>query len=73
MCIRDRDNIYINEVNSIPGSLSTYLWKNKNISKLSIIQNIVEEAMQSKDEPINSYESDGEALSQAKEIESKLG
>ena len=71
--LKEGDNIYINEVNSIPGSLSTYLWKNKNISKLSIIQNIVEEAMQSKDEPISSYESDGEALSQAKEIESKLG
>ena len=45
----------------------------KNISKLSIIQNIVEEAMQSKDELISRYVSDGEALSQAKEIESKLG
>ena len=29
--------------------------------------------MQSKDEYITTYESDGKALSQAKEIESKLG
>ena len=71
--LKDANNIYINEVNSIPGSLSTYLWKNKNISKLSIIENIVQEAMQSKDDYTTTYESDGKALSQAKEIESKLG
>ena len=71
--LKEDENIYINEVNSIPGSLSTYLWKNKNISKLSIIENIIQEAMQSKDEYITTYESDGKALSQAKEIESKLG
>jgi D-alanine-D-alanine ligase len=65
--------IYINEVNSIPGSLSTYLWKNTNLTKFSIIENIVQEALEFSTNEWDTTGSDGNALVKAKDIESKLG
>ena len=71
--LKKEDKIYINEVNSIPGSLSTYLWKNTNLTKLSIIDSIVQEALESSRNKWDSTGSDGVALIKAKDIESKLG
>ncbi len=71
--LKKEDKIYINEVNSIPGSLSTYLWKNTNLTKLSIIDSIVQEALESSKNKWDSTGSDGAALIKAKDIGSKLG
>ena len=71
--LKREDEIYINEVNSIPGSLSTYLWKNTNLTKLSIIDSIVQEALESSKNKWDSTGSDGAALIKAKDIGSKLG
>jgi len=71
--LKKEDKIYINEVNSIPGSLSTYLWKNTNLTKLSIIDSIVQEALEPSRNNWDSTGSDGVALMKAKDIESKLG
>jgi len=71
--LKREDKIYINEVNSIPGSLSTYLWKNTNLTKLSIIDSIVQEALESSKNKWDSTGSDGAALIKAKDIGSKLG
>ena len=71
--LKKNSSIYINEVNSIPGSLSTYLWKNTGISKFTIIENIVQEALSESKNIWNEEGSDGEALVKAKDIESKLG
>jgi len=71
--LKKEDKIYINEVNSIPGSLSTYLWKNTNLTKLSIIDSIVQEALEPSSNNWDSTGSDGVALIKAKDIESKLG
>ena len=71
--LKQGDSLYINEVNSIPGSLATYLWQNKKLTKLSIMENIINEALESKDKIFNNPVSDGTALIKAKDIESKLG
>ena len=69
----DNDDIYINEINTIPGSHALYLWQNLNKSKYELLNDIVEEAIS--DEPItwSTTGSDGLALKSAKDIQSKLG
>ena len=71
--LKKDEKIYINEVNSIPGSLSTYLWKNTNLTKFSIIESIVLEALDASSNKWDTTGSDGDALVKAKDIESKLG
>ena len=71
--LKKEDEIFINEVNSIPGSLSTYLWKNTDISKFELIENIINEALSSEIKKLVLDGADGEALANAKDIESKLG
>ena len=39
---KDTDKIYINEINTIPGSFSFYLWKHDGIEYSSLIDRIVE-------------------------------
>ena len=69
----DNDDIYINEINTIPGSHALYLWQNLNISKYELLSDIVDEALS--DDPITwtTTGSDGLALKSAKDIQSKLG
>jgi len=71
--LKKDDDIYINEVNSIPGSLSTYLWKNSGLSKYELIENMINEALSSRMKEPFLVRSDGEALLNAKDIDSKLG
>jgi len=69
----DNEDIYINEINSIPGSHALYLWQNLNKSKYELLNDIVDEAHS---EEINTWittGSDGLALKSAKDIQSKLG
>ena len=40
------DKIYLNEINTIPGSLSYYLWENKNISYQDLINDLVDNAIE---------------------------
>jgi len=69
----DNEDIYINEINAIPGSHALYLWQNLNKSKYELLNDIVNEALS---EEINTWTttgSDGLALKSAKDIQSKLG
>ena len=69
----DNEDIYINEINAIPGSHALYLWQNLNKSKYELLNDIVDEALS---EEINTWTttgSDGLALKSAKDIQSKLG
>ena len=69
----DNEDIYINEINAIPGSHALYLWQNLNKSKYELLNDIVDEAHS---EEINTWittGSDGLALKSAKDIQSKLG
>ena len=69
----DKDDIYINEINTIPGSHALYLWQNLNISKYELLSDIVEEALSDKTITWTTTGSDGLALKSAKDIQSKLG
>ena len=48
----DKENkkLYINEINTIPGSLSYYLWKSHKLSFKDIIDNLIEDAIERKKE-----------------------
>lgn len=41
------ENVYINEVNSIPGSLAFYLWEASGIKYMDLIDMLVENAIKS--------------------------
>ena len=64
--------MYLNEVNTIPGSHALYLWQNIGKSKFELLNDMVEEAKSN----VNHWStegSDGVALKGAKDIQSKLG
>ncbi len=69
--LKDRE-LYINEVNTIPGSHALYLWESKGFSKFELMNDMISEARNS----LSSWStegSDGTALKSAKDIKSKLG
>ncbi len=69
--LKDKE-LYINEVNTIPGSHALYLWESKGLSKFELMNDMISEARNSS--PSWSTEgSDGTALKSAKDIKSKLG
>ena len=44
----DTDKVYLNEVNTIPGSLSFYLWEPKGVSYPDLLDRLVEIALRVK-------------------------
>ena len=71
--LKIEDEVYINEINTIPGSHALYLWKNLNISKYDLLHNMVLEGLNEKSNQWSIQGSDGMALRSAKDINSKLG
>ena len=71
--LKTGEEVYINEINTIPGSHALYLWKNLNISKYELLNDIVQEAINDKSSQWSTQGSDGLALKSAKDIQSKLG
>ena len=66
------ENLYLNEVNTIPGSHALYLWQNIGKSKFELLNDMIEEAKNSVTH-WSTEGSDGIALKSAKDIQSKLG
>ena len=69
--LKDKE-LYLNEVNTIPGSHALYLWESKGFSKFELMNDMISEARNS----LSSWStegSDGTALKSAKDIKSKLG
>ena len=66
------DKIYLNEINTIPGSHALYLWENLGYNKFQLLDDMVQESLQ-RDSNWTSEGSDGLALKSAKDIQSKLG
>jgi len=66
------ENLYLNEVNTIPGSHALYLWQNIGKSKFELLNDMVEEAKNNVTH-WSTDGSDGVALKSAKDIQSKLG
>ncbi|MDG1201121.1 MAG: hypothetical protein P8J65_02070 [Candidatus Actinomarina sp.] len=71
--LKIEDNIYINEINTIPGSHALYLWNNLNISKYELLSDLLDEALRDDLYKWSTEGSDGLALKSAKDIQSKLG
>jgi D-alanine-D-alanine ligase len=69
---RDGD-LYLNEVNTIPGSMSTYLWIEPLIERAVLFADMVAEAESTSTRVFSVAGSDGTALRSAGTIASKLG
>ena len=69
--LKDKE-LYLNEVNTIPGSHALYLWETKGFSKFELMNDMISEAKNSS-LTWSTEGSDGTALKSAKDIKSKLG
>ena len=67
-----KEEIYLNEVNTIPGSHALYLWQNLGKSKFDLLNDMISEA-RAMTIHWSIDGSDGIALKSAKDIQSKLG
>ena len=66
-------DLYVNEINPIPGSLSTYLWEEQGVSPIQLLAGLVEEAQALRGPGWTVAGSDGLALRDAGSIAAKLG
>jgi len=69
----DGEEIYLNEVNTIPGSLAKYLWVNPAVPFLELLDDMLAEAVQRPTTRWTTAGADGTALRSAGAIEGKLG
>ena len=66
------EKIYLNEINTIPGSHALYLWENLGLNKFQLLDDMIQESLQ-RYSTWTAEGSDGLALKSAKDIQSKLG
>ncbi len=71
--LQDGDKLYVNEINTIPGSLSAYLWAEAGVSRAQLLRDMVTEAEQAPAVAFTTAGADGVALRSASSIASKLG
>ena len=71
----DGNNLYINEINTIPGSLSKYLWEASSpaVGFAELLTTLINEALERPAHIYSSSGADGTALRSAGSIASKLG
>lgn len=65
--------LWVNEVNTIPGSLAAYLWIDPPLSRLELLRGIIAEAKASPPRRFTTVGADGTALRNAGSVASKLG
>ncbi|MFZ0015582.1 MAG: hypothetical protein WAL25_15870 [Acidimicrobiia bacterium] len=66
-------SLYVNEVNTIPGSMSVYLWIDPPVSRAQLFRDMLAEAASVPTREFSTAGSDGTALRSAGTIASKLG
>ncbi|MGO9962600.1 MAG: hypothetical protein ACLPUG_04115 [Acidimicrobiales bacterium] len=71
--LSDGEDVFINEINTIPGSLSHYLWVDPRLPFTSLLLDLITEATTRPAAAFSSAGSDGSALRLAGSIASKLG
>jgi D-alanine-D-alanine ligase len=71
--LSDGEDVFINEINTIPGSLSHYLWVDPRLPFTELLADLLGEASKRPAAAFSSAGSDGSALRQAGSIASKLG
>ena len=67
------DSLYVNEVNTIPGSMAAYLWIEPPLSRRQLFVDMLDEARSGSSRVFSTAGSDGTALRSAGAIASKLG
>ena len=65
--------LFVNEVNTIPGSMSVYLWIDPPIGRAELFRDMLAEAASRPTRVFSTAGSDGTALRSAGTIASKLG
>ena len=65
--------LFVNEVNTIPGSMAVYLWIDPPVERAQLFRDMLEEAAQGRTRVFSTAGSDGTALRSAGTIASKLG
>jgi len=71
--LSDGESWFVNEVNTVPGSLARYLWVDPPVSFLELIDTMVDEAQQRPTSRPNAAGADGTVLRSAGGIAAKLG
>jgi D-alanine-D-alanine ligase len=71
--LSDGDAWYVNEVNTIPGSLARYLWVEPPLSFLDLVDALIDEALARPTWRPNAMGADGIVLRSAGAVASKLG
>lgn len=69
----DADQIYVNEINTIPGSLSKYLWIDPPVPMAILVRDMISEATAGPARAYVTQGADGSALRSAGSISAKLG
>lgn len=70
--VRDGE-VWLNEINTIPGSLAAYLWIDPPVSRLQLLVDMITEAESGTPRGFTTSGADGTALRNAASIASKLG
>ncbi len=71
--LSDGSEVFINEINTIPGSLAKYLWVDPVISFDSLLKDMIDEAIKKPAKNYTTLGSDGTILRSASSIAAKLG
>jgi D-alanine-D-alanine ligase len=71
--LADGDDLYVNEINTIPGSLAKHLWIDPPIATATLLTDLLTEATSGPGRPYSTRGADGSALRSAGSIGSKLG
>jgi D-alanine-D-alanine ligase len=66
------DDLYVNEINTIPGSLSWYLWDAGGVTRVQLLQDMLAEATAGPGRTFTTEGADGTALRSAGSIAAKL-
>ena len=66
------DEVWVNEINTIPGAMAKYFWEQRQISFAQQLRDMVEEARQGRGRQFSVQGADGTALRSARAIADKL-
>ncbi|MER3396507.1 MAG: hypothetical protein C4318_06545 [Acidimicrobiia bacterium] len=70
--LSDGEEVYLNEINTIPGALSVYLWVDPRIEPAELLEQMLEEAVQAPPRTFDATGAEGSLLRVASSIASKL-
>ncbi len=74
ICDKNLENLYVNEINTIPGSLAFYLWEPLGISYQKLIDKLIDYAMLAhKAKKSNNFAFDSEIISKFSQCSQKSG